>query len=426
MDRIINRYFSPGVLAAAYIALIPVPSGIPGNLHLADLLFPLLVISVIRTHGSTWQLRPLDYCVVAYLVALLPSLAVTDDLRAGGFELIKRLYLAAVYVVFAIYFRAEGYVAAFRTVVYAALVVCAFGLAVTAWYLLTGASAPALSTPNPIPYIGNVQRLWLLMESPSMLANYLTFALPFLVAALFAGVLKAGVWAGALAAAAAVTILSFSHGLGGFVASGLATVWPLARGPRGYALRTAAAIASILLILGLNAMLLVTVRDVDWSADFDDSLPRSSGPYEFQQHVGAHRLNLRVSYNPMSYYLLKGVAWRAFLERPWAGFGLDRFHVLTAQAADDGRIHAHYRISDPHSTPFGALAETGIFGAVTIAALFVVAVFPLRWPDGSLARWFVVASQAAIIGLVVNSLNTDIMNFRFLWVGLAALRRQDV
>jgi len=43
---------------------------------------------------------------------------------------------------------------------------------------------------------------------------------------------------------------------------------------------------------------------------------------------------------------------------------------------------------------------------------------PARRPE----RWFVVASRAAVLGLVVNSVNVDIMNFRFLWVAFAGLR----
>lgn len=423
MSGTLDRYFRPGVIASAYIGLIPLAwPALPANLHVADLLFPLLAVATFRRHRCTWQLRPLDCCVIAYLLFLLPSLLVTDDVGASSLELCKRLYLAAVYVVFALHFRSEGYLVAFKAIVFGAGVVCAFGLAVTAVYFLAHASVPEIGAPSPIPYVGTVLRLGLLTEAPAMLANYLTFALPFLVTARFAGLLGRRAWMGSLGGAAAVVILSFSHALAGFVTAGLATVWPLARGGRGHALRAAGVIATIVLILLFNAMLLVTVRRVDWRADFDDSVPRSAAAYEFQRDEGARRLNLQVSYNPMSYYLLKAVAWRAFLERPWTGVGLDRFHALTAQAADEGRIHEPYRIADPHSTLFGALAETGIFGTLAIPILLIVALVPRRRSDGSPAGWFVFASQAAIIGLAVNSLNADIMNFRFLWVGLAALR----
>ena len=414
-----------GLLAAAYIALIPLARPhLPANLHVADLLFPVLAIATLHRHRGPWQLRPLDYAVIAYLLALVPSFLATDDLRASGFELIKRVYLAGVYAIFAMYFRSEGYVVAFKAIVYAAVAVCAFGVAVAAVYLLTHVFAPQLLLPMPVPYIGTVPRLWLFAESPAMVANYLTFALPFLLAAGLAGVLRRGARIGSLGAMATVAMLTFSHSLGGFVAAGFSTLWPLARGPRARVLRAAGAVATIVVVLVFNAMLVVTIRRIAWRADFDDSVPKPAAMsiYEFQQNEGARRLSLQVSYNPMNYYLLKQVAWRAFLERPWAGFGLDRFRALTDRAVDERRIHDAYRVADPHSTLLGALAETGVFGALTIAAIFVIALVPRRRPDGSPAGWFAVASQAAIIGLAVNGLNADVMNFRFLWVGLAVLR----
>ena len=414
-----------GVLAAAYIALIPLARPhLPANLHIADLLFPLLAIATLYRHRGPWQLRPLDYAVIAYLIALLPSFLVTDDVRASGFELVKRLYLAAVYAVFAIYFRSEGYRVAFKAIVYGAISLCVVGLAATLAYLLAHVSAPQILFVMPIPYFGTGPRLWLFTETPAMLANYLTFALPFLVTARFAGFLGPRAWIGSLGAVATAVMLTVSHSIAGFVTAGVAAVWPVARGDRAHALRAAGVVATVVVIFVLNAMLVVTIRRVDWGTDFDKSVPRPVGQsiYEFQQDEGAQRLNLQVSYNPMNYYLLKRVAWRAFLERPWTGFGLGRFRVLTNRAVDERRIHDAYRVADPHSTLLGALAETGLIGALATVAVFGTALVPWRRPDGSPARWFVVASQAAIIGLAVNGLNADVMNFRFLWVGLAVLR----
>ncbi len=63
---------------------------------------------------------------------------------------------------------------------------------------------------------------------------------------------------------------------------------------------------------------------------------------------------------------------------------------------------------------------------MTLALLWVVILrtgfklqADLRQPQ---ERWVVCAVMAGLIGLLVNSLNVDIMNFRFLWVGLGLLR----
>lgn len=253
-----------------------------------------------------------------------------------------------------------------------------------------------------------------------MFGNYLAFALPFLCAAFPAGLLRRRVWVASICLAASAMALTFSHALTGFIAAGLVMTWPSLRGRHGQALRAAAVVVAVLCVLVINFTILWTVRGVEWRRDFDESVsPLTAHPYEFQSSQGARRLNVHVSYNPMSYYLLKKAAFRAFLERPWTGVGLGRFHVVTVRAYEEGQLDESYRGSDPHSTVFGALAETGILGGLATALLVVVALVPAVRPGNVPQRWFVVASRAAVFGLAVNSLNVDMMNFRFLWIALA-------
>ncbi|HVE13970.1 MAG TPA: hypothetical protein VNI01_11285, partial [Elusimicrobiota bacterium] len=83
-----------------------------------------------------------------------------------------------------------------------------------------------------------------------------------------------------------------------------------------------------------------------------------------------------------------------------------------------------YRAADPHCTPLGRLAETGLLGGLSLAALWVglfwwaVPIVRRHDPAGWMAR----ALLAGCIGLLVNSLNAEVMHFRFLWVALGLLR----
>ena len=138
---------------------------------------------------------------------------------------------------------------------------------------------------------------------------------------------------------------------------------------------------------------------------------------------GAEMLDLRVSYNPMSYYLIKKVEWTAFRRRPWTGIGLMAFPFESERAFDEGRLHSPYQRINAHSTPIGRLAETGLVGLAGLIALVVVA-----WRSGLAAAhhgpgadvaW---ALLAGCLGLLVNSINVDMMHFRFLWFGLGILR----
>ena len=72
---------------------------------------------------------------------------------------------------------------------------------------------------------------------------------------------------------------------------------------------------------------------------------------------------------------------------------------------------------------FGRFAETGLAGGLTLIALWIaigVAVDRLvvSHPDS----WIAIAAAAGIIGTLVNTMNADVMNFRFLWVALGLVR----
>lgn len=84
----------------------------------------------------------------------------------------------------------------------------------------------------------------------------------------------------------------------------------------------------------------------------------------------------------------------------------------------EGRLTRHYRRVPPHCDLTGRLAETGLVGGASLIALW------LTWLHGMRAGLFTGppmerAASAAVIGFLVNSVNADVMNFRFLWLALA-------
>ena len=181
----------------------------------------------------------------------------------------------------------------------------------------------------------------------------------------------------------------------------------------------------LLLLVGVNAVSVVSVRDVTFKLGTNPAIGPPSYVYAFQDSgKGAHMVTVAVSYNFMSYYLLKRIALKAFWREPLTGVGLGRFHEVTDRAYREGKIHAVYRYIDPHSTLSGRLAETGIFGGITLILLWVGFIFfamnLLKRPNQD--AWMIRAILAGMIGLLINSVNADIMNFRFLWVVFAIVR----
>jgi O-antigen ligase len=218
-------------------------------------------------------------------------------------------------------------------------------------------------------------------------------------------------------------VLTFSKSLGGAAVALTVFLWP--RWGSKPLLRAAAAALCVGLVVVFNVAAIVTVRRVDVQFTKDSRIPPPDSLYGRQDDpAGADRIELGVSYNPMSYYLTKQVAWHAFRERPWTGIGNSVFHLEAERAFREGRIHQAYRQVNAHSLLFGRLAETGVVGAVTLAAFLVVLwksmLQTARLPgvDGRVG-W---ALFAGVVGLLVNSINVDAMHFRFLWfaVGLTA------
>ena len=411
-------------LAVVYLALLPIAWPVlPGDARVTDLLIPILALLVLgRAEWRLPTLTWLDWTVVAYLATSLPSLAATDDYKASALELLKQAYLALVYAVFAIYFRQEGVATSLRLIARAAAVLSVAGLAAVALYYTTGTYSVALGIPWPLPYIGRVLRLWVGTESSEMFGNYLTFALPLACGLALAAPRLTPASISSLAVTTAAMALTFSHAVGGFAAAGLLGAWSWMTRHIWAPVRSLAVITVIVLIVVMNLMLVITVRKLGWAWDVDGSVPPPDYYYVMQGDNGADRWTLAVSYNPMSYYLIKRIAVRTFLDHPWTGIGVGRFHVATERAYQEGRIHRPYRAIDPHSTLLGALAERGIAGGLAVIALLATALMTRRAPTSRVEAWVVPALHAAVVGLIVNSVNADIMNFRFLWVGLAALR----
>jgi O-antigen ligase/polysaccharide polymerase Wzy-like membrane protein len=412
-------------LAFAYIALMAMAwPTLPLNMRIVDVIWLAFAVAVLwAARPWTWarHLTPLDWCVVALVVAPIPSLLVSSDARLSAAAFSKRVYVAALYAVFAVYFARHGVRRAMGWLAGAAAVTSAVCMAAALVYLVSGAYAPFIGYPMNLPYIGTVLRFMGGTESTAMLGNYLTVAWP--VTCVFAAEHGfRGRWALAPAAIALAMAFAFSHALAGFAAATLVIAWPLATTPTTRTIRTVAAVAAVALIVAMNLALVVTVRDVKVARDHNRDVAPPDYAYGFQRPEGADRITVALSYNPMSYFLIKQVALRAFEEHPLTGIGLGAFHHETARANDEGLLHDHYRAIDPHMTLFGALAETGVAGGLAVVALFVVA---LGAAPRTADVWMRRALQAGIVGIAINSINVDALNFRFLWVGLAALRALD-
>lgn len=420
---------TPHALAAGFIALIPLRlPPLPYGVQAADAAL-LALLAALAPGVSRPRWRAPDVMLTGCLAASALSWALSPG-AAGGLALAKETYVALIYACFAA-LAAQGEAPRLaRWMAAAAAATAALGLLAAARFALTGEPTPALGQVMSLPYVGRVFRLTALFETPEMLVDFLAFALPLVLGlSLHTPAREARGWKAGAAALAAAAFLTFGRGLPGAAVGALYFLWPaLGEGWRRW-LRGALALGAAGGVVGVNLALGAAVRRVEVSRDRDRGIAAPEYPYALQQaEAGAPRLTLAVTYNPMSYWLLKRTALEAFTESPLAGIGLGRFPEAAERAYRAGRLHERYRAARPHSTWLGRLAETGLIGGLALAA-FWAALLGLgsgRTPpaDGWTAR----ALIAGALGLLVNSVNADVMHFRFLWVGfglLRGLRRED-
>ena len=387
---------------------------LPYHAHLADLIFLPLAAAILTLPGARLSWRWADLAVAAYLIGALPAIWISPDRQQSAIELAREIYLAIIYVVFAIGTR-RGFARSIGDglAIGGALLSIA-GLVFIVAQRIGAASWPLMGEVMSLPYLGATGRLRALTDSEAMLACVLTAAIPFAIERGRSG--RAGIWTALTAAMLTAAVFTFSHAIAGLCVAALIAAWPSLTG-RTWIRRLAVA-AVIVIFLALNFAATVSIRSVSYGGrSYEDTTRYHYGVDERSRQIGS----ATVTYTVMSYARLKQVAWRTFTESPIAGIGLDQFPSATRRAYNDGTLPAIYSDVDPHSTIPGRMAECGAIGGLTLLLLWAAWATLAR--DGARSRSGVgYAAAAALAGLIVSSINADIMNFRFLWVVAGLLR----
>jgi hypothetical protein len=337
------------------------------------------------------------------------------DPGVSGVELVRQLYVVAIYAVIALAVHQGMAVTVGSGLALSGAVLATVGLLAVVVKIFFGVGVTPLTPVTTLPYIGETVRVRALTASESMLACVLAMSVPFaalhpLVVASRARLVAAS------AAFSAAAVLTYSHSVAGVAVSALITAWQALRAR--LALRTAAVALTVLIVAVLNFAATVSVRSIGDSSLRDDTIFQYGVDHGILQLAG-----IEVEYQTMSYLRIKQVAWDAFVGSPLTGIGLDRFHTVTETAFAEGRLTAPYRAIDPHSTFFGRFAEAGAIGGVSLIVLWLIVAVAVRklWAQQP-HSWLVIAVTAGIAGTFVNSMNADVMNFRFLWAAFGLLR----
>ena len=417
-------------LLRCYLVLVPVMwSPFSHNIQWADLVFVVLFLCFL---GSEYLGRPrliwLDYLVLTYLVTAAVSLIHIEDPSKQGLEFLKLAYLGSIYLVVGTLCSERSTLdACIRWTTWLTVAIAGVGLLALLGNQLWSLPASLLGVRLHTPYLGEILRLHGTFPGPELLGNYLTAGLPIVLALVVLSGNESRRWLGVGVLVILVAeVFTFSHSWVGLASAALIFSWPLSK---DRAWKIARAVLAVGVIGLFTAMLFVsTFYITEVTVDLKQGQPPAI-PVPVHAKVAQDQwrsLDISATYSLMSYQLLKALAWDTFLTHPLTGVGRGNFDSVSTKAVNEGRLAEYWKGIHPHTSIFGEFAETGLLGGVAFLALwtgtFMTAHRLMHAKESDAHAWIARASLAALAGLFLNGLYTDIMNFRFLWVALALLR----
>jgi O-antigen ligase len=395
---------------------------LPFGARATDVAFVAAALAILtQARPFRPSLTALDLAVAAYLAGSVVSVIFSPAPRASAIDLVRQLYVVAIYVVIVLATR-QGLAATVATgLALSGALLAALGLAAVLLYYLTGATITAISPVMSLPYLGDTLRLRAFTASEAMFACVLAVAVPFLLLHPSIAASRTRSWVAGISTACAAA-MTFSHSISGIAVASVTALWDRLRTPPA---RAAAVSIAVLVVLAFNFAATLSIRSIG------NASLRDTTVYHYAVDAGRAQIaGLDVEYQTMSYWRLKQVAWQAFTSRPLTGIGLDRFHTVTEASFQQGRLTEPYRAIDPHSTLVGRLAETGLIGGATLIILWIVIASECRRllarrpspAPSAVEGWIATAAVAALAGTLVNTMNADVMNFRFAWVAIGLVR----
>nr|MBI3612108.1 hypothetical protein [Nitrospirota bacterium] len=414
-----------------YLVLVPVMwAPFPHNVQWADAVFLVLFVCFLGSGylGQT-RLLLLDYLVLAYLAASAVSLLNIHNSGRQGIEFLKLAYVGSIYLVIGTLCGERPMLeSAARWTAWVAVAVAGSGVLYLLGDLLWSLPDKPFGVRMHTPYVGDVLRLQGTFPGPELLGNFLTTGLPFVLALAGMSRDRSRLWFGAgVLALLAAELFTFSHSWVGLAAAGLICSWPLFKG-RAWRIARAGLAAGVVGLFA--AMLFVSTFYVsEITIDLKQGAPPTA-PVPVHARVSQDQwrtIDISATYTWLSYHLLKALAWDTFRAHPLTGVGRGNFDSVSTQAAAEGRLVDNFEGIHPHMTILGQFAESGLVGGIALLALWTGTFMTARQlimhgKESDAHVWIARASLAALAGLFLNGLYTDVMNFRFLWVGLAILR----
>ncbi|KAA3627122.1 MAG: hypothetical protein DWQ09_13860 [Proteobacteria bacterium] len=420
-------------LAAGYVFLQPVMLQNPlkpvlsyglGSMQIADVLFPFMLTWMVWwviTEARSGELRryalehrTLGISVVSTAIAFYISGAGTEY-SPRLIDVAKYLYLLGLLVFFVLALSSRAVVPVFRVLVYASIAYMCVSLAFYFAAYVYGYSSNFAQIREGFPYLGRVVRL-----NGPMLPTSKLFGMYLLMLALLLilgrDLVDRWVWRLALALTVVCALLTLGR-VG--VAAAASVVLGIAsfseKRWRWLALLTIPVLVAAVAIQVLTIWH-IDVNQVAWVCSADYHIEEQTQYFGWYREPTMCKLSLDGGITYSSYFLMKLVAWKAWLSHPIFGIGAYQYVEVwrAAVGTDIQEYYRNYLFTMAQSTYLTLLAETGLVGFVAWCSLILVflrKIMKALSGNDSVRCAFLTWIACFVYALV----DLDVQNFRFLY-----------
>jgi len=422
--------FTPIMINTPCNPLFPEPIG--AKVQIVDFIFLFLLAAWLYKlcHNQIrFNRTSLVVPLVFYLVASLLSLLNSSNIKNSLVEFVGILYLITLFylVVNVIRDRNTFEMVINSWLITSALVAFLGVLGVFLAYVF-GINTFLVKEYASFPYLGNIYRAYSTFGvNAKFVSSYLTISFPISLALLLNS--KAGkkrlFYYITLILFICVLFFTFSRGwLGLAVAAYL--VLARFKKPEWYYSYLRVLIAIFIVLFGLFICLVSRWQFVDFQIKkiTVENSTNIKPTIAFADHSDAlEKVSAEIGYIDTAYYRLKKVAIEMILDSPLIGVGLGRFNDEIRRYKEKEKLPDIFPAMDPHCMILGKAAQTGLIGLIALIILWGKSIRKaLNMSFTSSDNYLQIISWAlfsSMVGLIIQSIDMDIMNFRFLWFSFA-------
>ncbi len=409
--------------------ILPEPVG--GKVQLSEIvfifLFALWLVGIIRGRYRI-SYNILTFPLLIYFLSALLAWIFTPERLTSTVELVGQIYLLSIFfVVTSIIQNKEDIDFYVNVVIFSLLFVVIVGIIQVIFVAFFGWSSPYADAGKGFPYFDRFIRVKsTFLPTTKMFSEYIV---------LYVGLLVTKYWTVnerrikhllgiGIGLTLFVFVFTFSRSIVGilFVLLILSFAQPLSHIHGIKIIRYTLTILVIAVLIGITIISSYYILSLEVRNETGLPPPEKRNVYmHFFPDKGVDSFVVNIRYIPDHYLWLKKVAMEAFKENPITGAGLESFGKELKSLRAKGIIPptiGDYKMAQ--STPFTILSERGIFGVVSLFFLWYIFLRNIiifsKNVRGSEHSILLYGLMAGGVGILVDSLNVDIMNFRFLWI----------